>query len=114
MTLTRFSFGGVGIFHALSTLEDFWESPDYEDMKWAEGVFDQTLTIPTVAKEQKTVSYFTDQGLLKFQEPLEILKDLFLSIESPKIGMFKEESTEKEKLQVLYEDEFQVIASLPE
>ena len=66
--LTRFSFGETGIFHALPLLEDFLDSGDYEDMKWAEGQFDQFLTIPKIVKEEKTISFFTSKGLKKFQE----------------------------------------------
>lgn len=111
MKLTRFSFGETGIFHALPLLEDCLEPADYEDMKWAERQFDKLLTIPEIVEKEKTSSFFTPKGIQKFQEPLEILRDLFYQIEEFGIGTFEQKIVNYKEVKnlVIYEDEFQVI-----
>lgn len=116
MRLTRYEFGGTGIFHAVEVLESMpLEKPDEEDLEWAKRQFDEYLEVPVmpVDKEtglfRRTRSYFTDKGLEAFKDALDILVSLFYMAEDAGLGELKvvEKNTASEE--IFYEDENQVV-----
>lgn len=115
MELTRYEFGGIGIFHALDILENMpMEKSDEEDLRWAEREFDKHLEIPSIKTDldgnKDFVSYFTREGLETFSECLDILVNLFYQAEDIGLGMLEEKKIDSSELVILYKDKNQVIA----
>lgn len=116
MVLTRYTFGGTGIFHALPLLEEsgILELQDEMDLVDAEAIFDQKLPIPALFAENKfagntLVSFFTPKGLKEFSEQIEILKSMFSVAEYAGLGKLKKISLDSKKLHIVYQDDFQVV-----
>ena len=113
--LTRYEFGDTGIFQAMNILYDMELSQrEVISLVQTENQFNTLLTIPDIFDQQKSVySFFTSKGLDYFKKPLHSLLKLYKKAENIGFGEIVEISVDKSNLNVVYEDEFQVLAILP-
>lgn len=113
MTGTRYEFGGTGIFHAIGVLEDMSLSPaNAGDLEWASRKMEEELVIPDIFLDTKfpTRSFFTEQGLTRLHEPLEILLRLFGDAEETGIGILRVIREEITDACIIYKDMDQIVA----
>ena len=116
MKLTRYEFGGIGIFHALEVIEELpMSKADEDDLLWAEKEFDKCLEIPSVSAdlggENKFISYFTPNGEKNFSDCLDIVLNLFYQAEDAGLGILEKKEIDSSELSILYQDDNQVIAN---
>lgn len=110
---TRFEFGGTGMFHALDLLEEADMTPgDAGDYEYAYRQFEERLPVPDTCRDTgNTVSYFTDDGLKAFEEPIRIYLDLFdRYLSEAGTGEIVKTVSDIPDGQVLYRDRYQVTA----
>jgi len=108
---TRFEFGGVGIFHAIDLLlECDMERNDWEYLDWAYNKFENELIVPDASVVEGTRSYFTEQGLNHFSEPLVVFVSLFQKyLEEAGIGELFVEHRNIYDDEIAYSDNFQIL-----
>ena len=115
--LTRYEFGGTGIFNAIDILYGLdLDDQEKADLKWAEKEFDTTLKSPDVfddeAKTNKLYCFFTPKGESAFASCLDILTNLFYQAEDAGLGEFQSIVVSDSDLNIVYRDDYQVVASL--
>jgi hypothetical protein len=108
---TRYTFDGVGIFHAIDLLlECDMERNDREDLDWACNKFENELIVPDASVVEGTRSYFTEQGLDHFSEPLVVFVSLFQKyLEEAGIGELSVEHRNVPDDKIAYSDNFQIL-----
>ena len=94
MTLTRYEFDDVGMFHILSLLEDCdMERPDAEELEGIEAVFEKELPHPN----------------LSWTTELQIFRDLVTKyLEEAGIGELYIRK-EQPAGQIVYQDDWQIV-----
>ena len=111
-TFTRFEINGIGIFHLLNKIDKIPETEfkEEDDFKYTDAVyrFEKDLPIPNLYKNtnKKTISFFTEEGLSFFKEPIEDLVDV-LETYIDKVTIITIKDVKKDK--ILYRDKYQII-----
>lgn len=114
MLLTRYEFGGTGIFCAADLLFDCdMERADAEDLERAEYILDRDLPHPDIDKENtqsKFRCWFTEKGIMAFREELGIIVYLYRKYpESAGMGEMRIIQREIAEHSIIYRDDFQVV-----
>lgn len=110
MTLTRYEFDDVGMFHILSLLEDCdMERPDAEELGGIEAVFEKELPHPNLAWTKDMQCWFTESGAARFRTELQIFMDLVTKyLEEAGIGELYIRK-EQPAGQIVYQDDWQIV-----
>lgn len=116
--LTRYEFGGTGIFNAIDVLYGLdLNDQEKANLKWAEKEFNVTLKSPDVfdneqSEANKLYCFFTKKGEDAFASCLDTLVNLFYQAEDVGLGEFQTISIPDSELNIVYRDDYQVVASL--
>lgn len=114
MLLTRYEFGGTGIFHAIDLLYDCdMERADAEDLERSEYILDRDLQCPDIDWKDVRSEFrcwFTEKGITVFREELDIMAYLYRKYpESTGMGEMRIVQKEIAEQSIVYQDDFQVV-----
>lgn len=108
--LTRFEFGGTGMFHILNLLEDCdLENKDAEELERIEYIFEKDLPHPDINWSKDMHCWFTSEGVTRFRDELEAFAYLvYLYLEGAGFGTFDIRKGKPDG-DIVYRDEYQVV-----